>query len=71
MDAERVADAIGKQEWLNPAEEALQAGVEDCLKSDKLCFIEWADKAPGLLPDDCFHVYIKVLDENTREINVQ
>lgn len=35
---------------LKDEEEALNAGMEDALESDaRFCFVEWPDKAPGLL----------------------
>jgi len=53
---------------LRDEEEALQAGVEDVLYSGNLCLVEWPEKAPALLPDDCLHVYIGLLDETRRTI---
>jgi tRNA threonylcarbamoyladenosine biosynthesis protein TsaE len=51
---------------LKDEEEALQAGVEDCLFSGNYCFVEWAEKAPGLMPDDLLQINIKVTDKQTR-----
>ncbi|MEJ7681973.1 MAG: tRNA (adenosine(37)-N6)-threonylcarbamoyltransferase complex ATPase subunit type 1 TsaE [Segetibacter sp.] len=53
---------------LKDEEEALQAGVEDYIFSGNLCLIEWPEKAISLLPDDCFHISIEVIDEETRRI---
>lgn len=63
---------IFHMDWyrLKDEEEALQAGVEDCIYSGNLCLIEWPEKAPSLLPDDCFHILINVLDKETRRISV-
>src|SRR6186713_3610681 len=47
---------------LRDEEEALRAGVEDCLYSDHICFVEWPEKAPGLFPSDAVHVFIEVED---------
>ena len=49
-------------------EEAIRAGVEDCLFSGNLCFVEWPVKAPSIFPDETVHVTIRVLDPQTREI---
>ena len=49
-------------------EEALQAGVEDCIVSGHLCLIEWPEIAKGLLPDDCFHIYIHLINPEQRSI---
>lgn len=54
---------------LKDEEEAIRAGVEDCLYSDYVCLVEWPENAPGLFPEDTLHVYIKVLDEKTRQIS--
>ncbi len=65
------AGIIYHMDWfrLKDEEEALQAGVEDCMLSGNLCLIEWPEKAISLLPDDCFHVTIVVLDEETRKVS--
>ncbi len=65
-----VAGTIYHMDWyrLKDEEEAINAGVEDCLLSGQLCLVEWPDKAPGLLPDNTFHINIEALDEHTRRI---
>ncbi len=42
--------------------EAIDAGVEDCIVSGNLCFIEWPEVAATLLPDK----YVKVTFESLR-----
>lgn len=37
-------------------EEAVQAGIEDCLYSGAICMIEWAEKIPAILPEDTIHI---------------
>lgn len=61
---------IFHMDWyrLKSAEEAVNAGVEDSLLSGDLCLIEWPENAAGLLPDDCFHIHLESLDENTRRL---
>jgi tRNA threonylcarbamoyladenosine biosynthesis protein TsaE len=53
---------------LRDEEEALQAGVEDVLYSGNTCLVEWPEKAPSLLPEDCFHIRIQLIDAVTRSI---
>ncbi len=53
---------------LKDEEEAIMAGIEDQLLSGQYCFIEWPEKAAGLLPDDTFHVYLQLLDTTTRRL---
>lgn len=67
------AGEIYHMDWyrLKDEEEALQAGVEDCLFSGNLCFVEWPEKAAALLPDDCLHVSLTVIEEKTRQISLR
>ena len=55
---------------LNSEEEAIRAGVEDCLYSGEICFVEWPDKASNLFPADTLHVYIELIDEQTRRLRM-
>ncbi len=48
--------------------EAIDAGVEEILLSGDICFVEWPEKAPALLPENTFHLAIEVLNEQTRRI---
>ena len=65
-----VAGTIYHMDWyrLKNEEEAINAGVEDSLNGKDLCLIEWPENAPGLLPEDTFHIYMEVLDQDTRRI---
>lgn len=67
-----IAGTIYHMDWyrLKDEEEAMQAGVEDCLYSGNLCLIEWPEKAGGLLPDDAVHIHIEAIDEETRRITI-
>ena len=51
--------------------EAMQTGVEDCLYNDHICFVEWPDKAPNLLPDDTVHVFIETVNDDTRIVTIR
>ena len=53
---------------LKDAEEAVQAGVEDCLYSGSLCFVEWPGRAQQLFPEGTVWVNIDVIDEETRVV---
>jgi tRNA threonylcarbamoyladenosine biosynthesis protein TsaE len=48
--------------------EAINAGVEDCLYSGNTCLVEWPEKAPGIFPDDTLHITITSVDDNTRKL---
>jgi tRNA threonylcarbamoyladenosine biosynthesis protein TsaE len=51
-------------------QEAIMAGVEDCLYSGQLCLVEWPEKAPGIFPDDCLHVYLQPTGNNRRKLQI-
>jgi len=65
-----VAGSIFHMDWyrLKDEDEAIQAGVEDCLYSGSLCLVEWPQKAEGLLPADTLQVYISLVDGETRRV---
>lgn len=47
-------------------EEAIRAGVEDCLYSGHLCLVEWPSRAPGLFPENVLQVRLTVVDRSIR-----
>ena len=56
---------------LNDEEEIRQAGVEDCLYSGAICFVEWPQKAPAELYDEnSVDVVIKPLSDTERLIEI-
>jgi len=55
---------------LSDADEAVRAGVEDCLYSGNICLVEWPERAPGLFPEDTVHIYIEVMDSQTRKLQI-
>lgn len=63
---------IYHMDWyrLKDEEEALQAGVEECLFSGNLCFVEWPERAAALLPDECKHITLIVVDEQIRKVSL-
>ena len=55
---------------LKDEEEALQAGIEDCLYSDHICLVEWPEKVASVLPDDTVHIYISAINTRTRRLQL-
>ena len=51
-------------------EEVMDLGYEDYFYSGNYCFIEWPEKVPNLLPENCVKVSIKVNEDNYRLISV-
>ncbi len=50
--------------------EAINAGIEDCLYSGNTCWVEWPEKAPGIFPSEALHLTISALDSNTRKLQI-
>ncbi len=55
---------------LKSVKEALDIGIDDYLYSGMYCFIEWPGIISEILPDNCMHVFISILDENNRELRL-
>ncbi len=52
-------------------EEVLDIGLEEYLESGHYCFVEWPGKIEFLLPGDIVAVYIRVLPDQSRAIEVE
>ncbi len=55
---------------LKSIEEAIAAGVEECIYSGAPCFIEWPEKAPELFDETALHITITPLTETVRRIHI-
>jgi tRNA threonylcarbamoyladenosine biosynthesis protein TsaE len=55
---------------LENEQEAIRAGVEDCLYSDHICLIEWPEKISSLLPPASLHVFMEPIDTQTRKLRI-
>ncbi len=66
-------ESICHMDWyrLQDEEEAIRTGVEDALYDNKLTFVEWPDKAAGLLPSNTLFIDIDILDSDTRKITIK
>lgn len=51
-------------------DEAIRAGVEDCLYSGDICLVEWPERAPGIFPPGSLHSRIETIDKTHRKIQV-
>ena len=51
-------------------DEAIRAGVEDCLYSGWTCLVEWPLKAPSLFPEETIRIGITEMNDHTRRITV-
>ncbi len=55
---------------LQHEDEVLRAGIEDCLYSGAICFIEWPDRMVRLFPPGTVHVFLEVIDTNNRRLRI-
>ncbi len=54
---------------LKNLEEAVEAGVEDCLyHPSAVSFVEWPDVVTGILPADTVHVFLSVTPGHQRKL---
>ena len=56
---------------LKDEQEILQTGVEDSICSGSVCMVEWPEKAPDLFDEQTVHVFIRVISETEREIEIK
>ena len=65
---------IFHMDWyrLAHADEAVDAGMEDALLDPKaICFIEWPEKAPELLPKHYVELDLEWVDEQQRQLRAR
>ena len=55
---------------LKDDEEVVQTGVEDCIESGHICFVEWPEKAPYLFDERALHIVIEPVNEKERTVNI-
>ncbi|MCQ2184547.1 MAG: tRNA (adenosine(37)-N6)-threonylcarbamoyltransferase complex ATPase subunit type 1 TsaE [Bacteroidales bacterium] len=54
---------------LTKISEAYDIGVEDYFYSGNLCLMEWPENIEDILPDDTLRVTIKILEDQSRELD--
>ena len=61
---------IYHMDWyrLQDEAEAIRTGVEAAMDEADICFIEWPEKAAGLLPENTVRIEIEILDPEHRRI---
>lgn len=55
---------------LSSSDELFEIGWEDYLSRGGICAVEWSEITEDAFPENTINIYIKKLDENTREINI-
>jgi len=53
---------------LKGAADLAHIGADDCLGGDGLAAVEWADRAPGALPEDHLEAHIEVISADSRRL---
>jgi tRNA threonylcarbamoyladenosine biosynthesis protein TsaE len=56
---------------LNTEQEALDVGIEEYLRGDGICLIEWAERIDRLLPANHIAVRIEVLSDTARRVTIR
>ena len=56
---------------LKDENEAIAAGVEECLYSGNLCLVEWPEITPGLFPENTVHCYLTITGNNERMLQIK
>jgi tRNA threonylcarbamoyladenosine biosynthesis protein TsaE len=52
-------------------EEAMEAGIEDCLNSDEICMVEWPEKASEIFPDKTIFSNFEIVSATKRKLVIQ
>jgi len=52
-------------------EEAIEAGIEDCIYSNEICMVEWPGKAPSIFPDETVYSTFEILSDSKRKLIVE
>jgi len=56
---------------INSGEEAYDMGIDEYFYSGNLCFIEWPEKTPNLIPLDHTAITIKTLQDGRRQLSIK
>ena len=56
---------------LKDEQEAINAGVEDCVYSGNPCFVEWPGKIAQILPPGVLNVYLERMPDDRRMLRIK
>jgi len=51
--------------------EAMEAGIEDCLNSNEMCFVEWPEKVTDIFPDNTVFSTFEIISDIERKLIIQ
>lgn len=49
-------------------QEAMDAGIEDCLNSNEICLVEWPERVPEIFPSDTVFYNIETISSSKRKL---
>jgi tRNA threonylcarbamoyladenosine biosynthesis protein TsaE len=52
-------------------QEAMEAGIEDCLNSHEICFVEWPEKSLEIFPADTVFSNFEIISDTKRKLLIQ
>ncbi|MEO6135255.1 MAG: tRNA (adenosine(37)-N6)-threonylcarbamoyltransferase complex ATPase subunit type 1 TsaE [Ginsengibacter sp.] len=52
-------------------DEAIDAGVDDCIYSKEICFVEWPEMVPDIFPANTVYCSFEILENDQRKLIVQ
>ena len=55
---------------LKDEQEAIAAGVEDCVLSGNYCFVEWPERASELFFTQTVHCFLSVMNTDSRKLKI-
>lgn len=56
---------------IKSGQEAMEAGIEDCLNSNEICLVEWPEKAMEIFPADTVFINLEIVSESKRKLVMQ
>jgi tRNA threonylcarbamoyladenosine biosynthesis protein TsaE len=56
---------------LKDEDDAIRAGVEDCIYSGAICMVEWAEKAEALFRGNSVNIFIDPTGANERKLSIK
>ncbi|HEY5368634.1 MAG TPA: tRNA (adenosine(37)-N6)-threonylcarbamoyltransferase complex ATPase subunit type 1 TsaE [Hanamia sp.] len=49
-------------------QEAMDAGIEDCLNSNEICLVEWPERVPEIFPSETIFTRIEIISATKRKL---
>ncbi|SRR6185312_5382075 len=56
---------------IKSSHEAIEAGIEDCLNSNEICFVEWPERASEIFPNETVFSNFEIISDTERKLVIQ